>query len=37
MHPGTEEINPFSTLMHFHIYSTSYLVILYNFRDLCEG
>ena len=28
-------IKPFSTMMHFHIYFSLYLTILYSFRTLC--
>ncbi|MPC27975.1 hypothetical protein E2C01_021168 [Portunus trituberculatus] len=30
-------VNLLSTMTRFHIYSGYYLVILYNFRNLCEG
>ncbi|MPC28592.1 hypothetical protein E2C01_021802 [Portunus trituberculatus] len=32
---GTEGVNLFSTMMHFHIHSAYYLVILYSGRYLC--
>ncbi|MPC20517.1 hypothetical protein E2C01_013465 [Portunus trituberculatus] len=32
---GNLAFNTFSTMVHFHIHSTYYLVILYSFRNLC--
>ena len=31
------QVNPFSTVTHFHIYSGYYLPILYNFRNSCRN
>ena len=35
MQEQNKNINPFSSMMHFPIYSLFYLTILYNFRNLC--